>query len=84
MIYHVVKDLNYGILRIYAEVRKEIRKKKVRVGFQKNLVHQKITIDLQMKTRGKSYRSCKSVPHEMTPQHAQRRVNIYSFLTGYV
>ena len=40
-IYHVLEDINYGILRIYAEFWKKIGKK-VLVGCQKNLVHQKI------------------------------------------
>ena len=40
-IYHVLEDLNYGILRIYAEFWKKIRKN-VLVGFQKNLAHQEI------------------------------------------
>ena len=37
----VLKDLNYGILRIYAEFWKKICKN-VLVGCQENLVHQKI------------------------------------------
>ena len=30
----------------------------------------------QIKALGKSYRSCRSVLHELTPQQAQRRVHI--------
>ena len=40
-IYHVLEDANYGILRIYAEFWKKIHKKLL-VGCQKNLVHQKV------------------------------------------
>ena len=38
---HVLEDLNYGILRIYAEFWKKIRKK-VLVGCQNNLLYQQI------------------------------------------
>ena len=44
------------------------------VGCQTNLVHQKI--HPQIKTLGKSYRSCKSVPHELTREQVQLRVDI--------
>ena len=37
----ILEDLNYGILRIYAEFWKKISKK-VHIGHQKNFVHQKI------------------------------------------
>ena len=37
----------------------------------------KDTVHRQIKTLGKSYRSCRSVPHELTPQQAQSRVDIY-------
>ena len=40
-IYHVLKDINYGILRIYVEFWEKIRKT-ILVGCQKNLVHQMI------------------------------------------
>ena len=40
-IYLIQEDLNYGISRTYAEFWKKIRKK-VLVGCQKNLVHQKV------------------------------------------
>ena len=39
-------------------------------GTSKNIIHH------QIKTLGKSYRSCRSVPHELTPQQSQRRVDI--------
>ena len=39
-IYHVLEDLNYGIVRTYAEFWKKIRRK-ILVGCQKNFVHQK-------------------------------------------
>ena len=42
----------------------------------------KDTIHRQSKTLGKPYRSCRSVPHELTPQHAQRRVHICRHLNG--
>ena len=38
----------------------------------KDIVHR------QTKTLGKSYRSCKSVPHELTPKQVQRRVDMSS------
>ena len=41
------------------------------------------TIRREIKTLGKSYRSCKSIPHELTPQQAQRRVDICRQLIGY-
>ena len=34
------------------------------------------TIHRQIKTLGNSYRSCRSVPHELTPQQDKRRVDI--------
>ena len=67
-------DLNYGILRIYVEIRKKIRRKLL-IRCQKKLV-QKNTICSQIKTLGKSYKSCRSVPHKLTPQQALRRVDI--------
>ena len=36
----------------------------------------KDTIHCQIKTLRKSYRSCGSVPHELTPQQAQCRIDI--------
>ena len=36
----------------------------------------KDTIHYQFKTFGQTYRSCRSVPHELTSQQAQRRVDI--------
>ena len=79
-IYHVLEDLNYGILKIYTEVWKKIRKK-VLVGCQKNLVHLKIPYIARL-TRGKSYKCCRSVPRELTPQQAQCRVDICRQLIG--
>ena len=38
-IYHVMEDLNYGILRIYMQSLEE-NTQKVSIGYQKNLVHQ--------------------------------------------
>ena len=76
---HVLGHLNYGILRIYSEYWKKNRKK-VLVGCQKNLVHRKI--HRQIKTLGKSYRNCRSVSHELTPQQAQGRVDICRQLIG--
>ena len=38
----------------------------------------KDTTHHQIKTLGKSYRSCKSVSHELTPQQAQRKVDMSS------
>ena len=40
------------------------------------------TIYRQIKTLGKSYRNCRSVPHELTPQQAQHRVDICCQVTG--
>ena len=40
-VYHILEDLNYEILRIYAMFWKKIHKN-VLLGCQKNLVHQKI------------------------------------------
>ena len=40
-IFHILEDINYEILRTYAEFWKKIRQK-VLIGSQKNLVHQKI------------------------------------------
>ena len=71
--YDVQEDVNYGILRIYAEFWKKTRKK-IFVDWQNNLLHRK--------TLGKSYRSYRSVPHELTPQQAQHRVNIFRQLIG--
>ena len=36
----------------------------------------KDTIHRQIKTLRKSYRSCRSVPHELTPQQAKNKVDI--------
>ena len=47
-IYHVAVDLNYGILRIYSDFLKKIRKQ-VLVGCRKTLVHQKITYITRLK-----------------------------------
>ena len=72
-IYHVLEDLNYcGILRIYAEFWKKIRKNTRRPS--KELGATKDTIHRQIKTLGKSYRSCRSVHHELTSQQPQRIV----------
>ena len=79
-IYHVLEDLNYGILRMYAEFWKKIYKKSIH-RLSEELGASKDTIHCQIKTYGKSYRSCRSVPHELTPQQDQRRLNI-SHLIG--
>ena len=42
----------------------------------------KDTIHRQIKTLRKSYRSCRSVPYELSPQQAQRRVDTCSQLIG--
>ena len=74
-IYHILEDLNYGILRIYAEFwNKNPQESTHRLS--EELGASKDTILRQVKTLVKSYRSCKSVPHELTPQQAQRRVDI--------
>ena len=54
----VLEDLNYGILRIYAEFRKKIRKKSTR-RLSEELGESKDTINRQIKTLGKSYRNCR-------------------------
>ena len=48
-IYHVLEDLNYGILRIYAEFWKKIRKKSAR-RLSEELSASKDTIHRQIKT----------------------------------
>ena len=53
-IYQVLEDLNYGILRIYAEFWKKIRLSE-ELGVSKDTIHRHI------KTLGKSYRSCTSI-----------------------
>ena len=40
------------------------------LGASKDIIHR------QIKTLGKSYKSCRSVPHELVPQQAQRRIVI--------
>ena len=80
-IYHVLEDLNYGIFGIYAEFWKKIRKKRTRM-LSEGLGASEDAINLQIKTLGKSYRSYRSVPHELTPQQAQRRVSICHQLIG--
>ena len=42
----------------------------------------KNTTNRQIKTLGKSYRSCGSLPHELTPLQTQRRVDIRRQLIG--
>ena len=37
---------------------------------------------IRAKTLGKSYRSCRSAPHELTPQQAQRGVDVCRQLIG--
>ena len=68
-----MKDINYGILRICPEFWKKIRKKKV---LSEELGASKETIHRQTKTFGKSHRSFRFVPHELTPQQPERRVHI--------
>ena len=76
-IYHVLEDINYRILRIYTGVLGENPQTSI-CKLTEELVASKDTTYRQIKTLGKSYGSCKSVPHELTPQHAQRRVDIVS------
>ena len=65
-IYHVLKDLNYGILKIYAEFWKKIRKKKKSTRrLLKELGASKDTIHRQIKTLAKTYRSCSSIGYLM-------------------
>ena len=68
------------MFRIYAEFWKKILKNAL-VGCHKNLVHQKINAPTIQDT-GKSFRSCRSVRHELTPQKTQHRVDIYRQLIG--
>ena len=68
-IYHVLEDINYGMLRIYA--------KKSTHRLSEELGASKDTINGQIRILGKSYRSCRSVP----PQ-AQRGVDICLQLIG--
>ena len=46
------------------------------------MVHQKIPYIARLKTLGKSCRSCRSLPPELTPQQAQRSVDICRQLIG--
>ena len=48
---------------------------------QKNLMHQKIPYIARL-TLVNSYRSCRSVPHELTPQQAQHRADMCLQLIG--
>ena len=48
----------------------------------KELCASKDTIHRQIKTFGISYRSCRSVTHELTPQQAKRKVDICRQLIG--
>ena len=65
-IYHVLDDLNYDILRIYAEIWKKIppSKKNSTRWLSEELGESKDTIHSQIETLGKSYKSCRSVRHE--------------------
>ena len=58
-----------------ANSQKSTRRLSEELGASKDTIHR------QIKTLGKSYRSCRSVPHELTPQQDQRRLNI-SHLIG--
>ena len=73
-IYHVLEDLNYGIFRIYAEFGRKSSKSSRTLS--EELDASKDNIHRQIKTLAKSYRSCRSVPHELTPQPSQRSVDI--------
>ena len=76
----VLEDLNYGILRIYAEFWKKISKSTRRLSEERDAsIH---IIHCHIKTLGKSCRRYKSIPHELTPQKAQRRVDICRQLIG--
>ena len=69
---------NEGILDRVSEEnqQKSTRRLSEELGASKDTIHR------QIKTLGKSYRSCRSVPHELTPQQAQRRVDICRQLIG--
>ena len=70
-IYHVLEDLNYGILGIYAEFWKKIRKSTRRLSeepYMARLRHLEKHIE--------------AVPHALTPQQAQRSVDICRHLIG--
>ena len=74
-IYHVLEELNYGILRIYAEFWKKIHKK-YNPGLSEQLGASKDTIHCHIKILGKSYNSSTSVLHELIPKQTQRRMDI--------
>ena len=44
------------------------------LGASKDIIHH------QIKTLGKSYRSCRSIPHKLTPQQAQHGEDICQFI----
>ena len=75
-IFHVPEDLDYGILRAYMQnvgrkSAKGTRRLSEEFGTSRDVIHHRI------KTLGKSYRSCRSVPHKLTSQLAQHRVDIF-------
>ena len=64
---HILEDLNYGILRIYAEVWKKIRKKAF-VSYQKTLAHQKMPYLAKLRHMEIHTQSVDMYPCEFTPQ----------------
>ena len=74
-IYHVLED--HWIVKVLEEnQQKSTRRLSEELGTSKDTIHREI------KTLGKSYRSCRSVLQELTPQQAQRRVDICRQLNG--
>ena len=60
----------------FNKIRKKYSMLSEELGASKDTIHR------QIKTLGKSYRSCRSVPHELTPQKVQRIMNICRQLIG--
>ena len=74
-IYHVLED--HWIVKVLEENQQKSTRR-----LSEELDASKYTTHRQIKTLGKSYSSSRSVPYELTPQQAQRRVDICPQLFG--
>ena len=70
---HALEDLNYEILRIDAKFERNSTKSTQRLS--EELGASKDTVHHQIMKLVKSYRSCGSLPRELTQQQAQRIVD---------